>query len=802
LNSYKDKGVVAYAVRDFESGSELEIITEEELKLLISLNLVMKDMKGNTVTLTGDTLNLDVDDITELVNEDDSSEEDDYADDLYYFDEDESDEEIEEDEDDDEAFYDYDDFEEEIIEDEEPEGSVVSKLYEQLNEEQIRTLKRYYLWYSQRLFTDAQKDPTLGLKDKNKIKAKKNALNQLRGDGEWRYAGFLDTGSRDAGYTCTLGHPLRYMHLAWDITKGDIETCFFGENYNKDFESVINSNDCIIYGIKCIGDFFEVNADCISNLQRAQRESLRDMAIIYEFYQNNQVETALGSYDFMDEVVKNINKKDLKGKILGDNYKPIIPYSMAAFYMQFREQKMIPPKSLIQGIRNCIVGWTDGTVYFQSKWAGVLHYPEDSFISNVIPTALKFKKVDEHLLDDFNIGVIKRCLYPTCFADFILHYVYVAFTYEICGIYKYDAETNKDEGGRSKGVKQTLKTHYVYNTQSIFSDFNYSLDFCNKLIRINNILKDFKNSYYIKNFPISVVPSEDTATAIGLYLSNISNDRVIDVIKDFDKEYDTNLYDIMLLFSNLNSAFNRARYKPHSPFTSVLYSARTEDDGKFNLDDVYTVVSENYTKFLELYEKLKAFLEERNQSYIDTYNRNLAEAERIKEEERQRILEEERLEQERQEELKKKTSDIDTPKKLIEYIKEHKSDKSLGSAFKLSLDILDTVVTSGKEPSNRQLYHLKKLYKELSGVEYTGIGAEENSRIELANRKDLKDAIDYILANKNLISECITHLSKNVTSDEKKFEDILNSIVKFGKISERQMYYAEAAKAVYDLKGM
>jgi hypothetical protein len=58
------------------------------------------------------------------------------------------------------------------------------------------------------------------------------------------------------------------------------------------------------------------------------------------------------------------------------------------------------------------------------------------------------------------------------------------------------------------------------------------------------------------------------------------------------------------------------------------------------------------------------------------------------------------------------------------------------------------------------------------------------------------------LANKNLISECITHLSKNVTSDEKKFEDILNSIVKFGKISERQMYYAEAAKAVYDLKGM
>ena len=61
LNSYRDAdGVLLYAVQDFSSGADLEIMTEDELKLLVDMSLQIKDINDNLVTLSGDTLNLSV----------------------------------------------------------------------------------------------------------------------------------------------------------------------------------------------------------------------------------------------------------------------------------------------------------------------------------------------------------------------------------------------------------------------------------------------------------------------------------------------------------------------------------------------------------------------------------------------------------------------------------------------------------------------------------------------------------------------------------------------------------------------
>ena len=119
----------------------------------------------------------------------------------------------------------------------------------------------------------------------------KKQLDSLKSNGDWRYAGWLDTGGTQYGYTCTLGHPLRYLHLAWDITIGDIEECFFGEEYNVDYEKIIQSNHCIVFGSKCIGDFFEVDKECVAALRRTQTDSLKDMALLYDIYSSEDVES-------------------------------------------------------------------------------------------------------------------------------------------------------------------------------------------------------------------------------------------------------------------------------------------------------------------------------------------------------------------------------------------------------------------------------------------------------------------------------------------------------------------------------
>lgn len=780
LNSYKDSnGIVLYAVRDFSSGADLEVISENDLKLLIGMDLQMKDINDNIVRLQGGSLVLDVEDITDALNVDDEEDEDE-VDDFFGAYEEEGEEEVEE-EIEEESFGEYEDDEEDDFfalyeEDEEPEGSVVSKLYEKLIEDQIKILKRYYLWYSQRLFNDAQKDPTLGLTNKKKIVAKKSALSNLRGDGDWRYAGFLDTGSVMAGYTCTLGHALRYMHLAWDITVGDIETCFFGEDYNVDFESIIMSNNCIVYGIKCIGDFFEVDKECIGNLQRAQRESLRDMAILYEFYSNNSIAEASDTFKLLDEIIATISKKDMKGKMLRKDYTPILPFSMSAFYTQFRENNMIPPKSLVQNIRSCLVGWTSGERYFNNKWTGELKYPNKYLFENVLPVVCKGGS-----FSDFS-AVSIRGGYIYSFKDLVINYIYVLFAYELCGAYKYDADTNKDEGGKSKPVRAKLEMHYRQNTSCLFEDLDFSINTLNILLKLIEVLAVFDNK---DAFPVEYLEKYNLEKPVTTSMLHIRDS----IVLDFDKETGSNAFDMMEFFRDISGQFKRGSSKRRSSFISKIYST---SGVQFSLREVYPLIQEKYSELLVLYENFTRYLKDRDSKLI---------ADHLAEEEEKRRLEEESKakEQAKQEEQSKLANEVDTPLKVVDYLSKSDALDSLDSEWDLPKSILSTVLKSGKEPSDRQFYHLSRLYKQVAGVDYSGVGGQQSSKIELSSRPDLREAISFILDDDRLLDDCVVHL-KGTTAGAVKFKSVLESIIRYGKISERQLAYAEAAKVVFDEK--
>ena len=146
-------------------------------------------------------------------------EDEEYEEEYEYDDEEDFGDDYNSEEDGDDGYYsdDFDDgFGDDYYEEEE---STVNKLYSHLNEEQIKLLKRYYLWYSQRIFDEGRKNArTLKINSSPRALQKQQNLNVLRNQGGmWAYAGFIDMGYKGADY-CTLGHPLRYVHLAWDIT--------------------------------------------------------------------------------------------------------------------------------------------------------------------------------------------------------------------------------------------------------------------------------------------------------------------------------------------------------------------------------------------------------------------------------------------------------------------------------------------------------------------------------------------------------------------------------------------------------
>lgn len=797
-----NQSMTYYSVKA-ENSDEIEMLSLRELKLLSIVNLPlfdseMKPIKFNGMEIIGNIPDVthilyaedvvedddevsdffdaydDDDDVfsgadesTGVVEDGDGSEYDDYADEYDSADDEDYDYSDEGDSDDLDDFYAaYED-----DDDEEEEGSTVSKLYTYLTEEQIKVLKRYYLWYSQQLFIEAQHDPTLGMKDMNRLAQKKADLDQLRNTGGlWHYAGFVDMGKKGNGY-CTLGHPLRYMHLAWDVSVSDIEQSFFGEDYNKDFEEMIESNNCIIFGIKCISDFFEVDEECRHSLQRAQRESLKDMAMLYEYYANSKVDEVNATFVLMDEVIKHIKVEDAKGKLLKKDYKPIVPYNLTAFYLQFRELSLIPPKSLIQEIRDNIVGW-EGNDMRKHKFSGELHYP-------ATPTFHRFLngfcgKGYEEIIAEFSRAMMMQS-WTASFLGWLTHYVYVYFTYEICGQYCYNADTNKDEGGASKRVKELLENCYSDNVINKLHGVDFSKASLVKLLFVAKYWLQFKRYDSTSTFTANFLDKryeDDMLRSKSLFDTDFDA-----LLKEYDLNNNSNFYDAVLVVRQLAGLSSRSVLRSTQTTTVFVQTA----ESKLSLEGFYNLTSAVKKVLDDHLEPFKVWIDSKNQEQLVAISEEKArkEAEKL-ELERQRKEAEEAARIAREEALKS-ASTIKTPDDVVAFLKT--SDLSgLSDEYDLPRKILKTVVDSGKTPSRNQFYHIQRLYEAVTGVEFTGSQVEQD-KVKLSDRPELLTALQFMLNHKDLL--------------DKKTADIITSIVRYGTISERQMKYALEAEEVY-----
>lgn len=640
------------------------------------------------INTSGDSDNEDLSDEDEYDDYDDYDEDSSAEDDLDNEDSSESNEDDYDSSDEDDDYYedDYDDYDD----DEDEDISTVNRLYSFLSEEQIKLIKKYYLWYSQRIFEEGQRNQrTLQITQSPRKLQKQKKLNVMKNQGGlWAYAGFIDMGYKGADY-CTLGHPLRYVHLAWDISVSDIEESFFGEQYSDNLDEILNSSNCIKFGIDCISDFFEIDKEYTDRLKKAQREAIKDMDFMCSFYEEGISDEVINSFSIMNEIVNKAIVIDAKARLLkGDGYKPLADRQLLNFYREFRKLHVVPPKSLIQELRDNFVGWET------HKFIGVKEVDWGT-ISNLL---VAFFGEDGDISGRY-----------TGYKDIFRLYLEIYFKLKSCGYYEYNADTFKDEGGASKPVKKALKDSYTTIDKLFWSDTEYTFDFIQKLFTINKLIDKAGQVYDSYKTPQIIKDAQS-----GLYVDDVDS-KVIDVgdLQGYSTQVDFN---IEQLLDELSRAHRASRYL-----------CRISYNETYRITDFITELSDKLEKANELLQGYLNYNSTKRQELRDRFNSD---------------IQAEQVQEQTQEQAQKSSDDKPlTDDEILEYCKNNKSKIENDSSLKFPLEVLATVTKNNKYTS-KQMYYIKKIYSALTG---------KSDIVSLDDRKDIEVAIDKVIENDDLL---------------------------------------------------
>lgn len=768
IGTMNNNGVLLFAIQD-TSDFKIDVVEEPMVMSFLKVGLKIgginplpdfSDFEYTDEYFIPMSTDTDIDDSEDIEDDSDYDEDSEYED----YDEDDSDDI----EDDYVGDYDEDDYYEDAYEKEE---STVSKLYSHLTPEQIKTLQMYYLWYSQNIFNAAQKDPTLNMKS-DRARARKQAeLGQLRNEGGlWHYAGFIDTGYDGGGY-CTLGHKLRYMHLAWDVTVSDIETAFWGNDYTNKLEEILDSNNVIIFGIKCITDFFEVDQECMSNLLRAQRESMKEMDMMCQVYETNKFDEYKNDFKLFEEVMTILAKKNAKAKMAG--LEPPIREGLIQFYLKFKEVGMIYPKSLVQSVRDELVGWKD------HKFIG------DRFIKNTDIQKSLVKIIGKRANSMFDLYNSSYDFDPeyvsSRYISVLRQYFELFFYREIAGVYRYDPYSKlcKDEGGGAQRRKDWLDSRQRYIKSSFFSDAEYSLDFVNKIFELCITIKYWRERFkeVAKMYDIEF-QSED-----GLYHVKEQNYTRYNTATYSQREYFPEIFGDC--FTEVDSG------KPINFKKGITIDECIEENKKF-LDLVNT---EGIIEFEKSKKMAEEYAEKKNAPIIERRKRE-EEEKRLRKEAEEKLREAERQKEQELKEEEEKSKSVNetssesgkTRDEILQYclsaIQVKANAEKIKSANEFYLKVLQTVSKTGSA-SDKQMYYISKAYETLTNDKVKLVSADKKS---LAEHQEI--ALDIAKVQEK--EEELRKIQGEESAD--KTMNILASILKWGSASEKQLRWLERAK--------
>lgn len=124
-----------------------------------------------------------------------------------------------------------------------------NNIYSYLKDTEVDLINHYYKAYTVELFKRLRGSLRLQVSD---AKAKK--LVELKGGGNWDFAGMVDMGKVGKAH-CELGHALRYCYYAKNTENGNI----------------------LKFGVTCVGDFFDLDSSSIKSLNKVKDTMLKEL---------------------------------------------------------------------------------------------------------------------------------------------------------------------------------------------------------------------------------------------------------------------------------------------------------------------------------------------------------------------------------------------------------------------------------------------------------------------------------------------------------------------------------------------
>ncbi len=324
--------------------------------------------------------------------------------------------------------------------------SAFTRLGRHLSPDQLTIIKKYYFWYSTRLFYGKDEDAPKHMATKGRktayLQAKESVLKDLgKGskDSLWYYAGFLVMEHKATGFNiplsspmyeqefrlgnahCALGHNLRNVQVAWNIQKDALENeivslsqsakykdatpdeitneaishiithSFFGNTLqleDVDLLDTILSENAIVFGITCVSDFFNLTEEQTKMLNYVQNKSLTEIGILADYYDSGKDADINLTFKLMDDVIARVSKHAINSALMGGA--PILSMDILHMYQEFRRLGVVPPKSLIAMIRDEL---TDYAYSFA-------HEVSDTFKNNLnIIMGKEYQKLMKDLTD-------------------------------------------------------------------------------------------------------------------------------------------------------------------------------------------------------------------------------------------------------------------------------------------------------------------------------------------------------------------------------------------------------------------
>ena len=161
-----------------------------------------------------------------------------------------------------------------------------ANLYDTITIMQFEAIKEYFRWRSKKRLKEITKNTRL-----ERLPEKAALFASRYGDADdWEYDGCVDTGYFGGGM-CDLGHTLRYEHYAYSNSTGRT----------------------IIFGSKCVSDFFGLEPKKIRDINKVQAEVLEEVKLIIFILETGKHKEYINKfYKDLLEIVKalkpNVNK--------------------------------------------------------------------------------------------------------------------------------------------------------------------------------------------------------------------------------------------------------------------------------------------------------------------------------------------------------------------------------------------------------------------------------------------------------------------------------------------------------------